>query len=87
MVCNTNHDDLDMKIPTILWVYKTTYKRLKRQKSFKLVYGKETVMSMEYIIPSLRISAATDMTDAGVVEEILVQLLQLEDDWFNAGFH
>ena len=36
---------------------------------FKLVYGQEVVMPMEYIVPSLRVVALTEMTDVDVVEE------------------
>ena len=52
-VCNTNHDDQDLKIPVVLWAYRTTCKLLMGQTLFKLVYGKEAIMPMEYIVPSL----------------------------------
>ena len=71
MVCNTNHDDWDMKIPMILWAYITTWKILIGQTPFKLAYGQEAVIPMEYIVPSLWIVAATGMSDKGVVEERL----------------
>ena len=54
-VCNANRDDWDLKIPAVLWAYRTTCKRLMRKTLFKLVYGQEVVMPMEYIVPSLRI--------------------------------
>ena len=44
-------------------------------------------MPMEYILPSLRIAAITEMTDTGIVEERLAQLVQMEEDHFIAGFH
>ena len=59
----------------ILWAYPTNYKQLKRKTPFKLVYGQETVMLMEYIIPILRIAVATGMDDEGVLEECMTQLL------------
>jgi hypothetical protein len=42
---------------------------------------------MEYLVPSLRIAAFTDMDDTGIVQERLAQLVELEEDRFIAGFH
>ena len=70
-VCNANHKDWDLKIPIVLWEYHTTFKRLTGQRPFKLVYGKETVMPMEYIVPILHIVAAIGMDDeatCGIVD-------------------
>ena len=47
----------------------TTCKWITGQTPFKLVYGKEEVMPMEYIVPSLRIAATTGMDDATTLEE------------------
>jgi hypothetical protein len=57
------------------------------QTPFKLVYGLEAVVPMEYLVPSLRIASFTDMDVTGVVQERLVQLVELEEDRFIAGFH
>ena len=86
-VCNRSHDDWDLKTYVILWAYKTTCKTLTGQIPFKLVYGQEAVIPMEYIVPSLRIPATTRMSDEGAIEEILAQLLRLEEDRFIIGFH
>jgi hypothetical protein len=45
------------------------------------------VMPMEFILPSLCIATITDLSDSGTIEERLAQLVQLEEDWFVAGFH
>ena len=58
-VCNINRDDWDLRIPTILWAYRTTCKKLARHAPFKLAYGQEVVMPMEYIVPILRVAALT----------------------------
>ena len=42
---------------------------------------------MEYIVPSLRIASTIDITNTGTVEERLVQLVQMEEEHFIAGFH
>jgi hypothetical protein len=57
------------------------------QTPFKLVYGLEEVVPVEYLVPSLRIAALTDMDDTSVVQNRLVQLVELEEDRFIAGFH
>jgi hypothetical protein len=57
------------------------------QNPFKLVYGLEAVVPMEYLVPSLRIAAFTDMDDTRVVQERLAQLVELEEDIFIAIFH
>jgi hypothetical protein len=57
------------------------------QTPFKLVYGLEFVVPMEYLVAILRIVAFIDMDDTGVVHERLAQLVELEEDRFIAGFH
>ena len=71
----------------MLWAYRTTCKKLRGHTPFKLAYGQEVVMPMEYIIPSLKIAALTDMADEETVNERLVNLVELEEDRFIAGFH
>ena len=57
------------------------------QTPFRLLYGQEVVMPMEYIVPSLKVSTITEITDVDVVEERLLQLIHLEEELFIAGFH
>jgi len=47
---------------------------------FRLVYGQEAVMPLEYIVPSLWVAAFTDMTNPDVVQERLAQIIQLDED-------
>jgi hypothetical protein len=54
---------------------------------FKLVYSLEAVVPMKYVVPSLIIAAFACMDDTGIVQDRLVQLLELEEDMFIAGFH
>jgi transposase InsO family protein len=40
-VCCTNKEDLDDRVPTVLWVYRTITKKLHKYTPFQLFYGKE----------------------------------------------
>jgi transposase InsO family protein len=70
-ICCVKKDDWDLRVPTILWAYRTTCKKLTMQTPFKLVYGLEVVVPMEYLVPSLRIAAFTSVDDPGAVQERL----------------
>ena len=70
-VSNANHDDWDLKIPAVLWAYRTNCKRIIGHTLFKQVYGQEVVIIMEYIVPSLHIVAATGMDDAEALTECI----------------
>ena len=54
-ICSVNIDYWDLRVPIVLWAYPTTFKKLTMQTPFKLVYGLETVVLMEYLVPILRI--------------------------------
>lgn len=44
-------------------------------------------MSMEYIVPSLRIAAVMNMENNNIMEERLEHLLMLEEEPFLVGFY
>ena len=44
-------------------------------------------MPMEYLVPSLCIVVATGMGDDAALKKCIVQLIQLDEDHFIAGFH
>jgi len=57
------------------------------QTTFRLVYGVEAIMPMEYIVPSLCIGMLIGMTNRRALEEQLAQLDELEEERPLVGFH
>lgn len=44
-------DDWDMKVPSILWSYITTCKKITGKTPFRLVDGHKVVVPLDYLIP------------------------------------
>ena len=47
-IYNVDKDERDEKIPTVLWVYRITYKQSTGQTPFLLVYGQEAVVPLHF---------------------------------------
>ena len=56
-IVNENRTDWDTKLHSALWAYRTSYKTSIQSTPFRLAYGLEAVMPMEFQVPSLRIQA------------------------------
>jgi transposase InsO family protein len=78
-VCCANRDDWDERVPTVLWAYRTTTKKLHKYTPFQLVYGREASCPTEFITPSLYIVHVTHMTNDESVAEWVTKLLALDE--------
>jgi hypothetical protein len=82
-----NREDWDDRVPTVLWAYRTTTKKLHKYTPFQLVYGKEVVVPTEFITLSLYIAQITHMSEDESVAQRLMELQELEETRFLADFH
>jgi hypothetical protein len=80
-----NRDDLDLKVSTLLWAYRTTCKKITGHTPFIMVYGKEELVPLDYSVPSLCIAMITNMTEEGVAQEKLDQLMELAEETILVG--
>jgi len=71
----------------VLCTYRTIINNMKGDSPFRTVHLQEIGMPMEFTIPSLRVTVLTELTYFGAVEKRLSELVELEEDWFFAGFH
>ena len=73
-------DDWDVKVPALLWAYKTTQKRETNQTPFKLVYGQEVVVPLHFRQHTLEIAKVLKLDIGEAKHERLFQLKELEED-------
>ena len=71
--------DWDNKLGEYLWAYRMTVRTLTKAMPFFLVYGCETVLPLEILIPSLRVALTTRMMDEEKYR-LRVQELKVLDD-------
>jgi hypothetical protein len=51
------------------------------------VYGQEAMVPLEFLVPSQRVAVIINMTERGIVQERLSQLMEHEEDKILEGFH
>ena len=79
-IVSENKTDWDQKLDLALWSFRIAYKVTTNMTPFRLVYGLEAVVPMEYVVPSLRIAIQAKMTPKDSNHFRETQLMQLEED-------
>jgi hypothetical protein len=78
-IVNENRTDWDQKLQSALWAYRTSYKTSIGSTPFRLAYGLEAVMPIEFTIPSLRIQVRERLNERDSEAKRVQYLLQLEE--------
>jgi hypothetical protein len=71
--------DWDHKLTVALWAYKTTYKVSTRTTPFSFLFGVETILLMEFEVPSLRIAIDERLDDSQLFKDRLERLKGLSE--------
>ena len=80
VLVSENKSDWEDKLDSVLWAFRTAYKVATWMTPFKLVYGMEAVVPMEYVIPSLRLAVQHCLSSEDSVVHRKQELLKLEED-------
>ena len=78
-IVNENRTDWDTKLHSALWAYRTAYKTSIRTTPFRLAFGLEAVMPMEFQVPSLRIQLRERLNEKESEAIRLAALCELEE--------
>ena len=71
--------DWDRKLVSALWAYRATFKVTTNQTPFRLAYGQEAVVPLEFMVPSLRIAVDHDLDYNVVLQAKLEKLMTLDE--------
>lgn len=80
VLVSENRSDWEDKLDSVLWAFRTAYKVATGMTPFKLVYGMEAVVPMEYVIPSLRLAIQYHLSPEDSINHRKQELLKLEED-------
>src|SRR5512137_2358533 len=86
-IVNENRTDWDTKLHSALWAYRTVYKTSIRTTPFRLAFGLEAVMPVEFQVPSLRIQLRERLNEKKSEEMRLAALCELEEQRLASILH
>ena len=78
-IVNENRTDWDTKLHSALWAYRTAYKTSIQTTPFRLAFGLEAVMPVEFQVPSLRIQIRERLNEKESEAIRLAALCELEE--------
>ena len=85
-IVEENRSDWADKLDSALWSFRTAYKVATGMTPFKLVYGIEAVVPMEYVVPSLRLAVQHRLSPEDSILHRQRELLKLEEDRIQSAY-
>lgn len=79
-ILKANKRDWDKKLGSALWAFRTSYKVTTGMAPFRMAFGLEAVVPMEFMVPSLRIAVEERMPMEESREERILKLVTLEEE-------
>ena len=83
-IVNENRTDWDDKLHSALWAYRTAFKTSIGSTPFRLAFGLEAVMPIEFQVPSLRLQIRDRLPESESEQNCLSQLLDLRENRINS---
>ena len=77
--------DWDRKLVSALCAYRTAFKVTTNQTPFKLAYGQEAVVPLEFMVPSLCLAVDHDLDYNAVLRARLEKLMTLDEQRQQSG--
>lgn len=76
----------NQKLDGALWEFRTAFKVATRATPFKLSYGLEAIVLMEFVVLSLRIASINKLSAKESMLDRLKKLLKLEEGMLQAAY-
>ena len=86
-IANENRTNWDTKLHSALWAYRTTYKTSIRTTPFRLAFGLEAIMPVEFQVPSLRIQIRERLNEKESEAIRLKALCELKEHRLSSVMH
>ena len=83
-IVNENRTGWDDKLHSALWAYRTAFKTSIGSTPFRLAFGLEAVMPIEFQVPSLRLQIRNRLPESESEQNCLSQLLDLRENRINS---
>ena len=61
-IVSDSRTDWELKLPSVIWAYRTAYKTAVGTTPFELVYGQNAILPIEFLVPMLRVATELEWT-------------------------